>query len=171
MSDKMMVIVNKTTGHVLAAATRRSEPETAAAIEDLVDDGLEINDPESGDRWLTVDPEQMEVKVVDYDENVLIRPRAYQLQDDVPVLLALSISTISLSSSELSISFTFPTGETPPIWIQLENGARDERIVLTEAAATAAPHKFAQQFNVGNAYEILALVGFNTPLTTKLTVS
>lgn len=83
MSNKMLVLFAKLTGHVLAAFTRAADPEGKPSISDLTGAGLLVRNKTgvsatlTGGEVLVVPPESLEVAVVDFDPDVFSDPRSF----------------------------------------------------------------------------------------------
>lgn len=179
MTEQMSLVVFARTGHVLGAVTRTANPEGKLEPPDLVDDGMQLRDPTTGEQLLIVEPDNLKVVSVIRREPVLMTPRRYVVVDDVPQpepdLYDPIGGTPPVQFAAGKITLTLPaaTSENLEAWVQVEGGPVPARILL-ELKIVLAVSNIATTDDLPLApgdYGVLAMVPGYRPFTDEVTVT
>jgi hypothetical protein len=127
---KMLVVALAKTNAVLAAATRTAGG--IPAIDELVGRGLVVR-MKNGEAIVTIPAEELEVKEVDYSDDVFHDPAAHTI-DDSGLIVAPSLRVQSANPTNGAIAVTVDAGPIPA-----------DKIVLV--VIDAGPNKDALKFS------------------------
>lgn len=166
--DKMTLIVFAETGHVLGAASRMADPEGERTAEQLVGDGLELRDPETGDLLLTVPAQHLEAKIVDRIQQTLLAPYDYVLEGEMAEQkeeLATPV-TLDISENEAKVDVPVPVLQPTKAWLLVGKPGDDP--VLTSAEISGTSGSASLNISAGK-YRVLALIpGYRRYLEAEL---
>ena len=161
--EKMTVISVKGPGHIVGAFSSRGRQKAPEAAIDVAGEAIEIRDPATGGVHVRIPVDQLEVKAVDLDVNVLREPRRYVMANDIPTLESdplIAGQGLTLSATDIAATFTAPTAPAKrKVWVRVEAdppGPEPLRIVKFKETDQGTA-TFPQQLPPGN-YRWLLLV-------------
>jgi hypothetical protein len=132
-AKKMLVVVLSRTGAVLGAATRSTPG--VPAVGDLVGDGL-VARRRNSEASVVIPPEDLEVKEVDYSDDVLHDPRAHVV-DASGSVAAPAYRIASITSTNTGVTVTVDTGSPAVV-------APDKTVlVVIDGGPNQGPLKFS----------------------------
>jgi hypothetical protein len=133
MTRKMLVVTFAKTKAVLAAASRRASGVPAA--EELVGGGLVARTADE-ELSLLVPAAELEVKEVDYKDDVFRDPRQYQIDDaGEPTVPTFRIDTVSVAAGAVTVTVQADAVPTVP--------AGKAVVVVIDAGPNSPPLKFS----------------------------
>src|SRR5436853_1017988 len=155
MSSKMQVILIKQTGHVLAAFTRKADPEGIPSMPEWIGAGLVVRNvkkvqptPTANDpigEALAVPPEVLDIAVVDYDSAIFSDPRSFvagggKVAKLGPNLPHLDLTTDPVPSVSPALQTQFPSRinfSIARVTVQIDSDTVDDKsvcVILQEAS-------------------------------------
>lgn len=127
MNNKMMVLFVKNTGHVVAAATRATDPEGKASAAALAGTGLPVRSSRkiaptlAEEKALVIPPDSLDVAVVQLDPDVFGSPLSFVAGGGVVAKLGSSIAVVDLfKTDKVTIEASSPPSDNLGVWVQLE---------------------------------------------------
>lgn len=185
MADKMTVLFNKQTGHVMAALTHIADPTTVLPPETVARGGLRVRftltyvgataptDPEMFD----VPPEELKSLNVDFSEALLLHPSAFQVDEKQQQALALSnsaaLSTVTLAASTITINPTNAAlASDTKVWVEITGGSLTRPIIKSDIIKTGDTEVIIpiETLTIGD-YQVFVLAETYPPYTKTLTVT
>jgi hypothetical protein len=147
MGDKMQVVLVKQTGHVLAAFTRKADPEGKPTLSTLFGRGLLVRNRTvvspslDGGETLVAPSDSLDVAVVDYDPDVFNNPRGFVVGGGQVAKLGADLPKLDTASPPASSPLTFPPTtlikfSTSRLTVELDVNTTDNKgvcIVFQEA--------------------------------------
>lgn len=158
MPAKISLAVLKDYGHVLGSLTRTSTAALDPAVYAVP--GIAVRDIVSGVA-VTIPAAMLEMKDVDLNEELLLRPRNYVFKGlPDPEQVADEVTDITLSTLSVGLSFTaLPAGVTAKYFIQVESDSLSEPAVFEGQTAPAASNlALAGTFTSGSPHKVFAAV-------------
>lgn len=126
MTEKLHVVVHKTTNHILASATGPDEAGTAPDTASLFGESLLIRDPVSGETQITVDDVHLKAEEIDFREDILFTPGRFVIVDGLPEHkeeFGDDGKTLDVTRTEITVTrpVVAPPVEALVFWLQLES--------------------------------------------------
>ena len=127
---KMNVITFKKTGHVLAAVTRATQPETEATVAQVAAGGIRMRKA-NGDKGAMIIPDrELRVELVDFKTEVLHRPQLFALEDGQPEQKTGTTGlAVALNGTQITVTLPVAVNTLTNVWCQISGGALTEPIV------------------------------------------
>jgi hypothetical protein len=165
MTETAIVLFVEKTKHVLAVVTRTGDPAAAPKPEELGGERFPVRDS-NGDVLVEIEPDQLEAKVVPFDEDLLISPQLCEFKDGATGLLSGGAVTPAITTGGVTV--TVPAAQTvkTPVWAQVDFGTgqtRRHEVVTGEIAAGATSVQIPKTFASGEDYDVLALAAGFAP--------
>ncbi len=158
---KMNVITFKKTGHVLAAVTRATQPETAVKVPEVAAGGIRLRKANGEKTALTIPESELGVELVDYKTEVLHRPQRFALEDNKPEEKAANTGiAVALNGTQITVTLPAAVSNVTNVWCQISGGALTEPIVrsVTIPGTTAIPLTNATEtLTLGNGNYLVAV--------------
>jgi hypothetical protein len=147
--NKMNVVAFTSTSHVLGAATRSAQPDTALTVDDVVAHGIVVRDSTNAGLQAIIDKDQLKIALVDYDTRLVYRPQLFAVTDDLRVEQQDQTAglTVALNGSTVTVTLPVATPSDIQVFVHITGGA------LSEPAVRAVP--ILKTFNVGTAGLVL----------------
>ena len=141
---KMNVVTFKSTNHVLAAATRNTQPDKAMTVDDVAANGIVVRDSANAGLRALIDKDQLKIALVDYDTRLLYRPQLFAVTDDLRVEQQTEATALSVALNGSTVVVTLPamTLSDIQVFVHVTGGA------LAEPTVRAVP--IARNTTVGS---------------------
>lgn len=158
--DKMNVVTFRSTGHVLGAAVRASQPDLPMTVDDVAASGLLLRDSANLGLKTLVGASLLQVVQVDYDTRVFYRPQLFSVVGGRAEQQAINTAANPAALTGAQVSVTLPAATTGAIeaLVHVSGGALTEPIVRAVPLASGASSGSAPLTLGSGTYTIVVLV-------------
>lgn len=158
--DKMNVVTFRSTGHVLGAAVRASQPDKPMTVDDVAASGILLRDSANLRLQALIAAGQLQVVQVDYDTRVFYRPQLFSVIGGRAEQQELNTAANPAALTGALVSVTLPAATTGAIeaFVHVSGGALNESIVRAVPIASGASSGSAPLTLGSGVYTVVVLV-------------